>query len=76
MSPALADLPLRKVVDALTRAGFVHVHVRAKGSHAVYQHPNGRVAVVPQHSTVKRGTLASILRQAGLTTAEFLQRLR
>ncbi|MEU4624266.1 type II toxin-antitoxin system HicA family toxin [Actinoplanes sp. NPDC023801] len=74
MSPALADLPLRKVVDALTRAGFVHV--RTKGSHAVYQHPNGRVAVVPQHPTVKRGTLASILRQAGLTTAEFLQFLR
>jgi predicted RNA binding protein YcfA (HicA-like mRNA interferase family) len=74
MSPALADLPLRKVVDALIRAGFVHV--RTKGSHAVYQHPNGRVAVVPQHSTVKRGTLASILRQAGLTTAEFLKLLR
>ena len=55
MSPALSDLPLRKVVDALGRAGFAHV--RTKGSHAVYQHPNGRVAVVPQHPTVKRGTL-------------------
>lgn len=72
MSPALADLPLRKVIDALIRAGFTHV--RTKGSHAVYQHPNG--AVVPQHATVKRGTLASILRQAGLTTAEFKQLLR
>jgi hypothetical protein len=28
--------------------------------------------VVPQHATIKRGTLASILRQAGLTPAEFL----
>jgi predicted RNA binding protein YcfA (HicA-like mRNA interferase family) len=28
--------------------------------------------IVPQHGTVKRGTLRSILRQAGLTTAEFL----
>jgi predicted RNA binding protein YcfA (HicA-like mRNA interferase family) len=74
MSPALADLPLRKVVDALSRAGFVHA--RTKGSHAIYQHPNGRVAVVPQHPTIKRGTLASILRQAGLTTAEFQQLLR
>ena len=74
MSPALADLPLRKVEAALSRAGFVHV--RTKGSHAVYQHPNGRVAVLPQHPTVKRGTLASILRQAGLTTAEFQQLLR
>lgn len=74
MSPALADVPLRKVVQALTNAGFTHV--RAKGSHAVYQHTNGRVVVVPQHATIKRGTLASILRQAGLTTAEFQQLLR
>jgi predicted RNA binding protein YcfA (HicA-like mRNA interferase family) len=73
MSPALADLPLRKVIAALTRAGFIHV--RTKGSHAVYQHPNGRVVVIPQHPTVKRGTLASIIRQAGLTTAEFQQLL-
>ncbi|GAA2858230.1 hypothetical protein Acy02nite_22020 [Actinoplanes cyaneus] len=74
MSPALADLPLRKVLDALDRAGFAHA--RTKGSHAVYRHPNGRVVVVPLHPTVKRGTLASILRQAGLTTAEFQQLLR
>ena len=74
MSPALADLPLRKVVHALTRASFVHV--RTKGSHAVYQHPSGRVVVVPQHSTIKRGTLASILRQADLTVDEFQQLLR
>jgi len=74
MSPALSDLPLRKVVQALTTAGFTHV--RTKGSHAVYQHPNGRVTVVPQHPTIKRGTLASILRQAGLTAVEFQQLLR
>ncbi|HUY50864.1 MAG TPA: hypothetical protein VMV92_35020 [Streptosporangiaceae bacterium] len=28
---------------------------------------DGKAAVVPEHGTVKRGTLASILRQAGLT---------
>lgn len=74
MSPALADLPFRKVVQALTKAGFVHV--RTKGSHAVYQHPNGRVTVVPLHPTIKRGTLASILRQAGLSATEFQRLLR
>jgi predicted RNA binding protein YcfA (HicA-like mRNA interferase family) len=31
--------------------------------------------VVPEHGTIKRGTLASILRQAGLSTAEFLKLL-
>ena len=42
---------------------------------AVYRDAGGRVAVVPEHGTIKRGTLASILRQVGLTTAEFLKLL-
>jgi predicted RNA binding protein YcfA (HicA-like mRNA interferase family) len=37
--------------------------------------PEGRVAVIPLHGVVKRGALASILRQAGLTPAEFLKLL-
>ncbi|GHJ08861.1 hypothetical protein TPA0907_32280 [Micromonospora humidisoli] len=71
MSPALADLPLRKVIAGLAKAGFDHV--RTRGSHAVYRDSAGNVVVVPNHSTIKRGTLASILRQAGLTAAEFEQ---
>jgi predicted RNA binding protein YcfA (HicA-like mRNA interferase family) len=74
MSLALADMPLRDVVRALNAAGFVHS--RTKGSHTTFKHHNGRVVVVPQHATIKRGTLASILRQAGLTVAEFQQLLR
>jgi hypothetical protein len=33
------------------------------------------VTVIPQHGVVKRGTLAAILRQVGLTPAEFLKLL-
>ena len=33
------------------------------------------MAVIPLHEVAKRGTLASILRQAGLTPAEFLKLL-
>jgi predicted RNA binding protein YcfA (HicA-like mRNA interferase family) len=74
VSPALADLPVRKVTRALEAAGFERA--RVKGSHAVYRRTaDGKVAVVPEHGTVKRGTLASILRQAGLTPAEFLKLL-
>ena len=70
MSPALSDVPVRKVLRALESIGFVHR--RTSGSHAVLRHPDGRVAIVPQHGTVKRGTLSSILRQAGVSPAEFL----
>jgi len=31
--------------------------------------------VIPEHGTIKRGTLASILKQADLTPAEFLELL-
>jgi predicted RNA binding protein YcfA (HicA-like mRNA interferase family) len=73
VSPALSDLPVRKVTRALESVGFAYV--RTKGSHAVYRNREGRVAVVPQHGVVKGGTLASILRQMGLTAAEFLKLL-
>ena len=73
MSPALSDLPVRKVIRALESIGFSYA--RTKGSHAVYRRPDGRVAVIPEHGTIKRGTLASILRQADLTPAEFLKLL-
>ena len=69
MSPALSDLPLRKVTRVVESLGFAYV--RTTGSHAVYRHPDGRGVVIPQYSTVKRGTLASILRQAGIKPDEF-----
>jgi predicted RNA binding protein YcfA (HicA-like mRNA interferase family) len=31
--------------------------------------------VIPEHGTIKRGTLGSILRQAALTPADFLKLL-
>ena len=70
MSPALSDVAVRKVTRVLESLGFEHT--RTKGSHAVYRHEDGRTAIVPMLGTVKRGTLASIIRQAGLTPAEFL----
>jgi predicted RNA binding protein YcfA (HicA-like mRNA interferase family) len=73
VSPSLSDLPVRKVTKALESVGFAHV--RTKSSHAVYRNREGRVAVIPLHGVVKRGTLASILRQAGLAPAEFLKLL-
>lgn len=57
----------------MSPAGFAYV--RTKGSHAVHRGPGGRVAVIPEHGTIKRGTLGSILRQAGLTPDELLNLL-
>ena len=73
MSPALSDLPVRKITRALESVGFAYL--RTKGSHAIYRRPDGRVVVIPEHGTIKRGTLSSILRQADLTPAEFMKLL-
>jgi len=73
VSPALSDLPVRKVIRVVESLGFTYV--RTKGSHAVYRHADGRAVVIPQHGTIKRGTLASILRQAGIKPGEFRELL-
>ena len=70
MSPSLPQVSGRDVVRALESAGFEHTSTR--GSHAKLRHPDGRVVIVPLHRSLARGTLGSVLRQAGLTAAEFV----
>jgi predicted RNA binding protein YcfA (HicA-like mRNA interferase family) len=50
VSPALSDLPVRRVIRALEGVGFSHV--RTKGSHAVYRdrRHGRRVMKVTGHS--------------------------
>jgi predicted RNA binding protein YcfA (HicA-like mRNA interferase family) len=63
------------VIKALKRAGFSVRH--QKGSHVTLckeEHLQVRV-VVPVHRVVKKGTLRSIIRDAGLTVDEFVELL-
>lgn len=69
MSPALPVVSGAEVVRALSRAGFAHVG--QKGSHIKMRHADGRTAIIPNHKELARGTLVSILRQAGLTPTGF-----
>lgn len=62
-----------QVIKALKRAGF-YVH-HQKGSHVILcmeEDPQIRV-VVPIHRVVKKGTLRSIIRDAGLTVEVFVE---
>lgn len=74
MSPALPQVSGRQVVRALERAGFTHTSTR--GSHAKLRHADGRVAIVPLHKELRRGTLGSILLQARLSGSELVELLR
>ena len=61
----------RDVVKALGKLGYELD--RQKGSHMVLRQSGAphRRAVVPDHGEVARGTLRSIIREAGLTVDEF-----
>ena len=68
----LRPLPYREVRRKLLAAGFVEFSQR--GSHVKFVRTTAegtRVAIVPQHTEVRLGTLRSILNQAGLTPEEF-----
>lgn len=73
MSPALPQLSGKEVLRALGSVGFAHVST--KGSHAKMRHEDGRVVIVPLHRSLARGTLSSILRQAGLTVSQLREHL-
>lgn len=59
----------REVLATLGRTGFERVSQR--GSHIKLRNAEGRMVIVPDHREVARGTLRSILRQAGLSAEEF-----
>ena len=66
----------KEVLRALSKAGFFVHHT--SGSHYVLKHPDKphlRVTVPYHNRDLKRGTLASIIDQAGLSTEEFVELL-
>lgn len=71
--PPLPVLSGAEVVAALVRLGFLVASQR--GSHVKLRHVDGRTAIVPMHRELKRGTLASVLRQAGTNAAELIAQL-
>jgi predicted RNA binding protein YcfA (HicA-like mRNA interferase family) len=76
MSPRLPAVKPREVLRALGRAGFFIHHT--SGSHYVLKHPDRphlRVTVPYHNKDLKRRTLGSILKQAGLSAEEFAELL-
>ncbi len=60
-----------EAVRVLGRLGFHPV--RQRGSHVILRHVDGRGCVVPLHRELKVGTLAGVLRQAGVSTNDFIR---
>ena len=74
MKRTLPILKPKAVIRALERAGFL-VH-NVTGSHYILKHPAKpalRITVPFHNRDLKRGTLQSIIKQAGFTNEEFLK---
>lgn len=67
--PKLPRISGQEAIRALRRLGFEQV--RQSGSHVVLRKEH-KGCVVPLHSELKVGTLAGVLRQAGVTSEEFI----
>lgn len=70
----MSKLPLlsgRELCKVLRKIGYLIDH--QTGSHIVLRHkePPYRRLTVPDHKEIAKGTMRSIIRQAGLTVNEF-----
>jgi len=74
MPKFLVDAPIRDVVSALERLGFLLVR---EGNHIAMLRTNADGSqtplTIPNHRKLKGSSLRSILTQAGIAREEFLQ---
>ncbi|MFQ5804843.1 MAG: type II toxin-antitoxin system HicA family toxin [Phycisphaerae bacterium] len=74
--PELPVVTGREAIRAFARVGFEEVHV--KGSHHVLKkadHPHRLSVPVHGNKPLKKGTLRSLIRVAGITVEEFVSLL-
>jgi predicted RNA binding protein YcfA (HicA-like mRNA interferase family) len=71
--PKLPALKPRQIIKFLEQNGFVLDHT--SGSHYIYYHPvSHRRAVVPQRNRdLPKGTLMSLLREAGFSREDLME---
>ncbi len=70
--PKLPHVSGAAAVKALERLGFVKI--RQSGSHVIMRR-GSKGCVVPMHSEIKVGNLAGVLRQADVSSEEFIAAL-
>lgn len=61
-------MTVREIIKILRENGWNEVNARTKGSHIQFKHPvkPGKVTVPSHSGDIAKGTLNSILKQAGL----------
>jgi predicted RNA binding protein YcfA (HicA-like mRNA interferase family) len=70
--PSLPRVSGAQTIRALEKLGFVVT--RQRGSHVVLRR-GASGCVVPNHRELKTGTLAGVLKQAGISAEQFIEAL-
>jgi predicted RNA binding protein YcfA (HicA-like mRNA interferase family) len=76
VSPSLPVVTARQIIRVAEKLGFAFD--RQRGSHAVYyRESDGRRVVIPVHQgkDIRVGLLRSLIRDMGITPAEFVRYL-
>jgi predicted RNA binding protein YcfA (HicA-like mRNA interferase family) len=60
-----------EAVKAFARLGYAVDH--QTGSHIILRHPNRRRLTIPNHRELAKGTLRSLIREAGITKDQFVE---
>ncbi|MCL6448756.1 MAG: type II toxin-antitoxin system HicA family toxin [Armatimonadetes bacterium] len=72
--PPLPVISGKEAARAFARAGWIYE--RKHGSHIIMIKPGLRANLsIPDHKTLDRGTLRSLIRKAGMSVDEFLSYL-
>jgi len=72
--PKLPVMSAQKLIKAFTKMGFTKI--RQTGSHIVMKHVDGRIAIIPNHKEIKKGTLRNgILKPLRITVEELINNL-
>jgi predicted RNA binding protein YcfA (HicA-like mRNA interferase family) len=72
----VSGLPVCSGQDAAKAFGRIGYQIdHQTGSHIILRHPNRRRLTVPDHRELAKGTLRSLIREAGLTKDQFRELL-
>lgn len=72
--PKLPVLSARKLIKAFKKMGFDEI--RQTGSHIVMKHTDGKIAIIPNHKQIKKGTLRNgILKPLNISIEELMKQL-
>ena len=73
--PKLPQVSATQLVRAFQKMGFVKIG--QKGSHIKMQDSQGRTAIIPNHKSIKPGTLKKgILNPLGISVSELIKYLK